>query len=187
MRSARRGTKGEGGLGLRRLSRLSLLLILLAGTALGWPAHLPAQDAALRNRPPMTEEARRAIGQLRSPYCPGLMLEVCPSEPAVLLRDSIRQMALDGHDSDEIVEWMLTNHGEQWRAVPRWAGWGMWAWILPPAVLIIGAGVLIGVLRSLRARRDPEEADDDGADVSDDDNDRLAAALAAWDAEERER
>ncbi len=135
----------------------------------------------------MTEEARRAIGKLRSPYCPGLMLEVCPSEPAVILRDSIRQMALDGHESDEIVEWMLANHGEEWRALPRWAGWGMWAWILPPAVLIIGAGVLIGVLRSLRGRRDPDEVDDDGTDVSDDENDRLTAALAAWDAEERER
>lgn len=83
--------------------------------------------------------AQSAIAELRSPYCPGLMLEVCPSPQAELLRDSIRDLAAAGQTKHELVAWMLGRHGEEWRAVPRRSGVGLWAWIVPPLALL-GAG-----------------------------------------------
>ena len=86
-------------------------------------------------------EANEAIGQLRSPYCPGLMLEVCPSPDAAILRDSIEMLAQEGWESQQLVEWMIANHGEEWRAIPKTRGTGILAWILPPAALMMGLGV----------------------------------------------
>ena len=48
-------------------------------------------------------EGDAAIDGLRSPYCPGMMLETCPSPQAKLLRDSIQQMAWEGASSDSLV------------------------------------------------------------------------------------
>ncbi len=94
------------------------------------PAHGP---------PPSDAVAQSAIGELRSPYCPGLMLEVCPSPQAELLRDSIRDLAAAGQTKHEIVAWMIDRHGEEWRAVPRRSGVRLSAWNGPPLALL-GAG-----------------------------------------------
>ena len=62
--------------------RARLLLVLAAAAGLGAAAPVWAQD-----RTPATEAvATEAISQIRSPYCPGLMLEVCPSQQAEFLR-----------------------------------------------------------------------------------------------------
>lgn len=150
-----------------RVRFVPLLLLLVA-------APLAAQEPA----PPGEAEAREAIAQLRSPYCPGLMLEVCPSAPAELLRDSIRAMAAQGSDAGEIVEDVLARHGEEWRAVPKKKGVGLWAWIAPPAALLLGALLVVGKLRGMRGR-DPEPAPGEGT-LDDEDRARLAAALAEY-------
>jgi cytochrome c-type biogenesis protein CcmH len=149
------------------MSRPSVLL--LAALAL-----LATGPAAAQTRPGEAA-AQEAIGQIRSPYCPGLMLEVCPSPPAELLRDSIRALAAAGRPADEIVEDVLARHGEEWRAVPKRSGFGIWAWILPPAVLLLGVGVVAGRMHSMRAHAAPEPAP---AALSDEDRAALAAALA---------
>jgi cytochrome c-type biogenesis protein CcmH/NrfF len=92
-------------------------------------------------------EARAAISRLLSPYCPGLMLDQCPSDAARILRDSIHALALQGWNSDAIEAWMLSNHGEQYRAVPKRSGAGLLAWLLPPLALLLGLGGVGAVLR----------------------------------------
>jgi cytochrome c-type biogenesis protein CcmH/NrfF len=94
-------------------------------------------------------EATEAIGKLKSPYCPGLMLEVCPSPQAASLRDSIEMLAQEGWASDSLVTWMLANHGEEWRAIPKSEGKGILAWLMPPAALLLGLGLVGLVLRKI--------------------------------------
>lgn len=127
-------------------------------------------------------EAAEAIGKLRSPYCPGLMLEVCPSPDAGVLRDSIEMLAQDGWDSGELVEWMIANHGEEWRAIPKTRGTGILAWVLPPAALMMGLGVLAIVLRRIappRVKVAPENVD-----LSEDDLAKMKDALRELEAED---
>ncbi len=57
--------------------------------------------------------ADEAIARIKSPYCPGQMLEVCSSYTGALLRDSIQEMARAGWSTDELVDWVLANHGEE--------------------------------------------------------------------------
>ncbi len=147
-----------------------LLALVLSASAF-------AQSPAVQRPPshPDSDVAREAIGQLRSPYCPGLMLEVCPSGPAEMLRDSIRMLAQQGRSAGEIVEWMIANHGEEWRAIPKRSGPGLWAWILPPLALLFGAGVVAAKLRAMRSPEPLGAAPP--AELTAGERERLAAAL----------
>lgn len=119
-------------------------------------APLVAQQAPGLDEPVQPHpEGDEAIDRLRSPFCPGMMLEVCPSPQAKILRDSIQELAWAGVASDSLVEWMLANHGEEYRAVPRVAGSGLWAWVMPPLALLGGLIIVALVLQHLRTRQEP--------------------------------
>jgi cytochrome c-type biogenesis protein CcmH len=132
------------------------------------------------------DAAERAIGQVRSPYCPGLMLEVCPSPEAGALRDSIRDLASQGVQEADLIEWVIARHGEEWRAVPRRSGRGIFAWLMPPLFLLLGAGFIVARLRRQRAGgpvvAEPRAADRD--DLTDSERERLDAAMTEWETEE---
>lgn len=159
--------------------RARLLLVLAAAAGLGAAAPVWAQD-----RTPATEAvATQAISQIRSPYCPGLMLEVCPSQQAEFLRDSIHTMAAQGMTVPQIVERVLASHGEQYRALPKRSGAGFWAWVMPPLVLLAGLALVAWRIRKLRVARagivEPE-----AAPLSEEERARLEAALRGFDREE---
>ncbi len=149
---------------------------LLAALAL-----LPAVSAGAQQTPRLEEpvqphpEGEAAIDRLRSPFCPGLMLETCPSPQAKLLRDSLQMLAWEGASSDSLVEWMLGNHGEEYRAVPQVAGSGLWAWIMPPLALLGGLIVVAMALQHFR-NRDEESAGPE-AEISSEDESVLEAAM----------
>jgi cytochrome c-type biogenesis protein CcmH/NrfF len=161
-------------------------VVALLLTVAGWSsaAAVAAQDGTVVPRRTASEEvARKAVGLVRSPYCPGLMLEVCPSAPAEILRDSMRALAAEGMTVEELVEWMIAGHGEEWRALPKRSGAGLWAWLLPPAVLLFGVGVVATRLRGIRNNPVPHSP---AVPMSDDDRERLVAALAELERTEAE-
>ncbi len=120
--------------------------------------------------------AERAVSKIESPWCPGLMLEVCPAAESRALRDSIHGLALEGWTTDELVDWVIANHGERYLAVPRTSGSGLWAWVMPPLALLFGIGVVVTFLRRIRQ---PEEDDLSvlDEDLSDDERHLLEDAL----------
>lgn len=142
---------------------------------------LPVVSAGAQQAPRLDEpvqphpEGDAAIDRLRSPYCPGMMLETCPSPQAKILRDSIQLMAWEGASSDSLVAWMLENHGEEYRAVPRAAGSGLWAWIMPPLALLGGLIVVAMALHHFRNRR--EAVSEGPREISVEDESVLQAAL----------
>jgi cytochrome c-type biogenesis protein CcmH/NrfF len=142
---------------------------------------LPVASLHSQERPHLDEpvqpnpEGDAAIARLRSPFCPGLMLEVCPSPQAKLLRDTIQIMAAEGATADSLVGWMLATYGEQYRAVPQTRGSGLFAWIMPPFALLGGLLLVVVALRHFRARREAEPAPVKA--LSEEDETVLAAAL----------
>ena len=152
--------------GLRGLGFLAVALMIVVVAA-----PLVAQvseDEARKN-------ADAAIARIRSPYCPGLMLEVCPSSQAEALRDSIRVAAAQGQSAERIVEDVLARHGEEWRAVPRRSGAGLLAWLILPLALVVGGLVLWGRIKVMRTQG-PARAAAAGP-MSDEERARLDAAL----------
>ena len=166
----------RGALRLRMVALLPAMgLLLVCGAAV-------AQETAPHQVHP---EAREAIGKIRSPYCPGQMLEVCPSREAAVLRDSIDLMAQSGLPADSLVELVIAAHGEEYRALPKRTGAGLLAWVMPPLALLMGLAVVVLVLRRLRG--DPAAAGADGSlagGISEEERERLDAALAELEAME---
>ncbi len=130
-----------------------VVLALLASVVAAGAQETPRLDEPIQRHP----EGDAAISQLRSPFCPGLMLEVCPSPQAKLLRDSMEVMAWDGASSDSIVSWFLANHGEQYRAVPLTRGSGLFAWVMPPLALLGGLVIVALALKHFRGRREDQQ------------------------------
>ena len=126
--------------------------------------------------------AAEAIARLKSPYCPGLMLEVCTSYRGALLRDSIQAMAREGRTTDELVAWMIARHGEEYLAYPPTSGAGLWAWLVPPAAILLGVLVVVAALRYMRRNAPPEETVT--TELSADEEDRLREAMREMDAAE---
>lgn len=167
--------------------RSSVLLLLLLPGILPWgppgsvlrmgPEPLRAQGVVPGADHSMHPEAARAISRLRSPYCPGLMLEVCPSPQAARLRDSIRVLAEGGMTSAELVEWMLADYGEEYRAVPEPRGAGLLAWLVPPLALLLGAVGLAIAIRRLSLRRADRAEEGPPGELSEGDQARIRDAL----------
>jgi cytochrome c-type biogenesis protein CcmH/NrfF len=148
-------------------------LALLAAAALGAAAPVSAQGVDTGRA---QDVARAAEEQLRSPVTPSHTLDMCPSAEAQALRDTVFAMAVAGMSSPRIVERVIATRGEQMRIVPRQSGAGLWAWVLPPLVLVAGTVVVVlGLMRLRRGRAGVPEAP---AEVlSDDERARVDAAL----------
>lgn len=140
----------------------------------------PGTGEALQVHP----EAKAAIDRIKSPYCPGLMLEVCTSSGGAMLRDSIQRMAEAGLSSDSILEVVLGEYGEEWRAEPLRSGAGLWAWVIPPGVLVAGLALVGIVLARRRPAVGAPSATTPPADLAAVDEERLKAALREMDEQE---
>lgn len=163
--------------------RPALALLVIATAAAATPAAAqkpPPSGEAMTIHP----EAKEAIDGIWSPYCPGLMLEVCTSAGGAMLRDSAQSWALQGLSSDSIIERVVAEYGEEYRAEPRRSGAGLVAWLIPPVALVGGLGV-VGLL--LARRRTAAGAAHEAAlqpEVPAGDEARLKAALKELDEEE---
>ncbi len=175
------GALGRGGWRAVVGAALAAALGSLPGSATAQDAAPPAQDETVAQD--LHPDAREAISKIRSPFCPGLMLEVCPTREAQALRDSIQAGAEAGVDADGLVERVVALHGEEYRAFPKPSGAGLLAWLMPPLALVAGLAVVVVALRRLLAPGTREA----GAGLSDEERGRIEAALEAFDASEEDR
>ncbi|MCY4400247.1 MAG: cytochrome c-type biogenesis protein CcmH [Gemmatimonadetes bacterium] len=173
----------------RSARRAAVAVTLLVFGALAAPAdRLTPQEPASALREPASAvqdsaslpreihpAAREAISKIRSPYCPGLMLEVCPSLEAQWLRDSIQAGALEGLSADSLLEMVILAHGEEYRAFPKNSGAGLLAWVIPPLALLLGLGLVLVALRKLRG---PVGEDVEAGEMTERERGLLDAALA---------
>ena len=166
---------------LRKLPACGLVVVAAVATSV---IPLVAQDVdnALRSPVEPHPVADEAISRLKSPYCPGLMLEVCTSYSGALLRDSLQTMAREGGTTDDLVAWVLSRHGEGYLAYPRTSGRGLFAWLVPPGALLVGVGLVIVALRYMR---DPTRVEGDvQRELSAEEENRLREAVREMDAAE---
>ncbi|MDE2973340.1 MAG: cytochrome c-type biogenesis protein CcmH [Gemmatimonadota bacterium] len=175
-----RGRRRAGGLRGGFVALIAALSAACESNPAPGRAELGSRDAESAPEE-LRSEASDAISRLRSPFCPGLMLEVCPSHEAEALRDSIQMLAENGLDADSLVEWMIASHGEEYRAFPKRDGVGLLAWAMPPAALLAGLGLVVVALRRLKGAGKAAEG---AARLTEEERDRLDAALAQLEATE---
>lgn len=130
--------------------------------------------------------AREAMMQLRSPVTVFHTLDMCPDPAAAALRDTVRVAAQQGHTPERIVEDVVARRGERLRLAPLKEGAGLWAWLAPPAVLLLGMFVVGTKLRRLRRREGPYTPAE-AAPLSADERASLDAALKDFEGAEEVR
>lgn len=158
---------------MRNVFRVAAVVMVATFAAFGTTAQAQAGGAL----PPQTEDvATEAMSRLRSPYTASHTVDMCPSAGA--LRDSIRVAAASGQSTEQIVEDVIARHGEQLRLLPKGSGAGIWAWILPPLVLLMGGAAVAYRLRN-RSGADGKTPSD-GPGVSDAEREEIAAAMREW-------
>ena len=96
----------------------------------------------------------------------GSVLTVCPHpqcEWGIPAKEDIKQQLAAGTAPDAIIAQYVAKYGEQVLAAPTKRGFNMVVWVLPFAMLLIGAVAIYLLARSWAKRR---AADEDGALVA---------------------
>lgn len=98
--------------------------------------------------------AVRVAQEIMSPFCPGVTLQACPSAEGDAMRREILEMAESGMSSDEIIDALVAERGEEILATPS----SPVARILPALLVALGAAVALFLMArwTRRRRRDGE-------------------------------
>ena len=137
--------------------RPALILHLLLSFFITLPAHLLAAPELIDDQ--FTHEQHLVFeevqGNILSPYCPGRLLKDCPSSAARDLKLNIKKQILAGRTSDEILEALLEEYGDEVRAAPKAQGIGLLAWVVPGLFLLLGLGlILIWIIQQTKKPQD---------------------------------
>lgn len=121
--------------------------LLTAICAFGVSSSLYAEDPDTLNH-----RATTMYQQVLSPFCPGRSLNDCPSSKATELKDQMKARLEQGEAPEAIIEGVLAQYGEQFRAVPRFAGVGVFVWAIPLSFVVLGG---LWALRVSSGRKGP--------------------------------
>lgn len=105
------------------------------------------------------KKAREIEDNLIAPCCWSQPVSQHYSEAAAQIRTEVRAMVAAGKSRDEILDHFVAQYGERILATPRPKGFNALAYVLPWAALILGAWLLITMIRK---RRSPEQAPSPG-------------------------
>lgn len=127
-------------------ARRTPLFVLMLAISLATTVPVCAELAEVE----LDQKAYQVYQQVFSPFCPGRSLNDCPSSKAHELKLSIRQQLEQGVPADVVLEQVFKQYGDQYRAVPPYAGFGRLVWWAPLGFLACGALAALMVARGRR-------------------------------------
>ncbi|SVC17223.1 uncharacterized protein METZ01_LOCUS270077 [marine metagenome] len=138
-------------------------------------ALVSAQEATVD----VEEEARALFTSIMSPYCPGSLLNECPSSQAAVLREDIRKRLSAGDTREQIEKDLIATYGEEILASPPFSGFGVLSWLGAVAIFLGGLGLASAWLRTRRGTGVTEQAASTASDAQL--HERMRAEVAADD------
>ena len=130
---------------------LALVIALAARATLAAPLSAAPQAARPTASAPadsaLDAATRSLASQLRCPVCQGLSVQDSPSELAQQMRDVVRQQLQDGKSPDEVKDYFVARYGQWILMTPPAAGFNWLVYSLPAIVLVIGAAMLVVLVR----------------------------------------
>jgi cytochrome c-type biogenesis protein CcmH len=123
--------------------------------------------AAQETTPDIEVEARALFTSIMSPYCPGSLLNECPSSQAAELREEIRGRLQAGDTREQIEADLIVTYGEGILASPPFSGFGLLSWLGAVAIFLGGLGAASSWLRSRRqaSPREPTTQHNDDTEL----------------------
>ena len=185
-----------------RISRIVVLLALVAGLLLaGWqtaaaqeasdataaPVEEAVTDTAttgtagavvtgtVTTNPVTTNEVNEVARQLWCPLCSGVRLDACELKACAQMKDVIGEKLASGEDVSSIKNYFVAQYGPQVLGEPPLEGFNWLAWILPVVAMVSG-----GLFVWTRVRNSTRRAQHARAETA-----PLAAGSAAADAYSR--
>ncbi len=111
-------------------------------------ASLVYQPAFAQGPTPTDDEVNAIAKQLYCPVCENTPLDVCPTEACRQWRELIRTQLSEGRTEAEIKQYFVDNYGARVLAEPPRTGLNWLVYLLPPAIILIGAYILFRALRA---------------------------------------
>lgn len=91
---------------------------------------------------PTDDEVNEIAEELYCPVCENTPLDVCPTEACKQWRDLIRTQLAEGRTEQEIKQYFVDYYGDRVLAEPPRTGLNWLIYILPPALILLGAVLL---------------------------------------------
>lgn len=140
---------------MKRVLHIVAALLIAAG------AH--AVDITVLEDPALQARYLSLTHELRCMQCQNQTIADSPVGLASDLRDEVRDMLVAGKSDDEIRDFMVGRYGEFILFRPRFSLRNAWLWLLPAALLLLGAGFAIRIVRerSKLVGQDDQRVDED--------------------------
>ena len=133
------------------MRRARLVSVLGALGALAVFAAALAVDPTQMPTPELEQRYLALTHELRCMQCQNESLADSPVELAADLRHEVRDMLLAGKSDAQVRAFMVARYGDFILFRPRFTARTAWLWLAPGVLLLIGALVLVRVLRQRAA------------------------------------
>jgi cytochrome c-type biogenesis protein CcmH len=138
---------------MKVLQAAALLISLLAPSA-SWAV----QPGEMLTNPVLEARARALSKNLRCMVCQNESIDDSEAPLAHDLRVLVRERIKAGDSDQQVLDFLVARYGEFVLLKPPLSWHTLALWGLPPAALLIGAGVIIADLRRRRVGQPAEEA-----------------------------
>jgi cytochrome c-type biogenesis protein CcmH len=122
-----------------------VFLLLLCAVALG------AYGTSVRAQS-LDDRARSVEQSMRCPVCQGETVADSPSDIARSMRVDIRARLARGQTPRQIRAYYVSRYGDFIVLAPPDSGFGRFAWLAPPLLILGGTGLLVTLLMEWRTR-----------------------------------
>jgi cytochrome c-type biogenesis protein CcmH len=103
--------------------------------------------------PELDARTQEIASQIRCPVCQGLAIADSPSEMAINMRGQVRALLARGLTEEQILKYFEHSYGQFVLLKPKFSGVNALVWLLPVAVLALGALIVISKTKKLEAAR----------------------------------
>jgi cytochrome c-type biogenesis protein CcmH len=124
---------------MKKTLQILALVFLLAG--------LFTSVAFAQDDTPTDDDVNAIAKQLYCPVCENTPLDVCPTEACRQWRELIRTQLSEGMTEQQIKDYFVANYGARVLAEPPRTGLNWLVYILPPAIILLGAFFLFRSFR----------------------------------------
>jgi len=114
---------------------------------------LPLNPLLAADAVDIDEQTRSIAQELRCVVCQNLSVADSPSEMAQQMRGVIREQLRAGKTSQEVKDFFVSKYGEWVLLSPTTKGFSLLVWVLPFAVLVLGLGLALWLLRRWSANK----------------------------------
>lgn len=114
---------------------------------------LPLNPLLAADAVDIDEQTRSIAQELRCVVCQNLSVADSPSEMAQQMRGVIREQLRAGKTSQEVKDFFVSKYGEWVLLAPTTKGFTLLVWVLPFAVLVLGIGMALWLMRRWSANK----------------------------------